>query len=248
MGTYVELVMRYSYAPGHWKVDLHPDDTVVIACRGRSFNWLLVKDNKWMEKYYDTLVMVNDWSPQSQPVKFLDESSKKYLVNYLTDMATRRCSDHMHKLEDEGSLRAVRSSELLSEYKKSNPECSDVQSEAFVNAWKGCDTGLRCIATYSLLKSNVLIFGVDFWEADYWQPDDLNHEPNWNGDKRILAKMRKGERLREEIQERLLRWIAWKEDTVFMFWTYSESFKQKAESLRLSNLFVQHPDASVIIR
>ena len=223
MGTYEELQLKHEHRNEREK------DSIAIICRGKSFDYLL--ENPDRLNLIETIVMVNEWT--TQPEAFLRMfSTRSSLVNYLTDMPMRGCVGFMENLKLHGRLDDIRSTALLKKYRKENPECFLPESKAFVRAWAGKDTGLRCIITYSLMSRYILVVGMDFWEASYWNIDDDVHK----------TKLGKGSNTKTRVQMRLLDWIEFCSGTKFVFITYSKSFKERASHRRLFNLLIVSPD------
>ena len=201
----------------------------VVVCRGQSFECL----NKKIMSACTQLVIVNDWE-HHQPHEFLERYENRNLINFLTDMENRQPRYTLERLANVGKMRAERAEDALKSHRGKFKSLDNAKRAAFYRLWDTGDTGLRAIAIYSLDTTSILIAGLDFWEAPYWiSPVKPMPEREFNKKKRAKGLQRKNRYL-----ARLTEWVRCKDDTMFVFVSYSQSLIDYCQKHPIGNCII----------
>lgn len=213
------------------KVVAQRSSTVVIACRGSSFEKLRL--SRYPEAC-DVIVVVNDWLTTKLPKAFTKQHQHK-IVNYLTNMRDRQ-------FRYGASIGVVRHHGVQEAQSILYNKLPDSVRAGFDKLLNTKDTGLRAIASASLYSNNLIIGGLDFWEAPYWGMEAVPKHDRGR-QKALRAKMIKGTNNKILWMVALIEYIRLKKDTRFSFYTSSGTLHKRLKLADLSNvtlMFSQH--------
>jgi hypothetical protein len=242
MGTWKKLQGEYDFV---YVSDLDRDEflslkpygqhkaVIVVACRGKSYELLVQSDHF---KSCHILVVVNDWHLDANygttsvlpPLRTYQDKT----VNYLTDMSSRRFR------WSNTNIKQVRSKAMMSTHKMVIDSLEAKVKKAFRDLWNTKDTGLRAIAMASLRCTELIVGGLDFWEAPYWTNQDLMPSVRES----LERKIKKGSGRKHDYLSALISYMKEKTDTNFSFYTHSYSLKSLIRSDELPNVKLLNED------
>tara|TARA_B100000700_G_scaffold324626_1_gene431287 strand:+ start:9076 stop:9804 length:729 start_codon:yes stop_codon:yes gene_type:complete len=237
--TFRELARSYAFGT----TPVVCENSVIILCRGAS-----AQDGIALaEKHPETdLIVVNDWEGQF-PTSIIERGKRSgKTTNFLTSLGDRqfrfgeRTPYPTNKPIRRYNIKDIRANHAYYNIDKSIlPD----QNKSFDYLWnENPDTGLRAICYASFFYDNVIVAGLDFWEADYYMlPVDHskdNTRERVDFRKNTAKKIKKGNHQRPDFIDALCEWMGVTKDTNYFYYTFSESFR--TESYNITNCSVSN--------